>query len=252
MTNTKQTIKLFSLFALLSLTLFSCQKDEEDQQEETQEPVEDTSGNTASLTFGEGDGAVYAIQSTSITETVIGPLETTIGTGVALFTSDNFNSFMDAGSVSLNGSSLTKNGNNSYTHIPGLTDPMGIDFSSSIEWNVSGMGSVPAFTLDLTSQGFPEVDPISSPTTVDLSSGYTLSTTNIANADSIIFLIEGVYKTLAGDVTSYTFSADELSSLSPGMSSAQIAAFNISENTVSGSLIYGVNEKVQTISVTLE
>ena len=251
MIQTKNLFKWSGLLLLALLILASCKKDDEEE-----DPPEDTPEEQVATTptpdFAVGDGAVIAVQAITVTQTDFGPIETNIGTGVAVFTDDLFQTFHTAGNVSLNSNDLTVNENNSYTYIPDITNPLGIVFAGTVNWEVSGGNGTPAFSLDLSSQGFPDVDPISSSTTVPLS-GYTLTTTNVSNADSVLFLIGDVQRTLGPGSTSCTFTADDLSGLSAGSSFAQIAAYNHSINDIgSGQNIHGINETVQTVSVTLE
>jgi hypothetical protein len=99
---------------------------------------------------------------------------------------------------------------------------------------------------------FPSVDTVSSATTIDRSMDYTLTTTSVAGADSVIFSIGGVLKTLPGTATSCTFTAAELGGLSAGQSIAQIAAYGFTSQNVNGKTYYFGKEEVQSRSVQLQ
>ena len=109
-----------------------------------------------------------------------------------------------------------------------------------------------AFNQSVTSIQFPDVDTISSASTIDLSMGYTLTTGTVTGADSVIFTVGDVLKTLPGNSTSCTFTAAELSGLSAGQSIAQVAAYKYTNINVGGGDYYFGKETVQTKSVTLQ
>ena len=242
--------KLFlALFLLaISVVFVSCKKDEEEEEEE------ETSAQADSPTpsFSAGNGALVAIKSQSTTQSPIGPVETTIGLGVAVFYSNGNNgAFLDAGSVKVNSTALSKQSNSSYVFQPGVTNTTGIDYNSSVVWSVAGASSVSAFS-HTTSIGFPSISAITSGDKVTKSSGYTLTASGISGADSIIFQVGSAVKTVAGSSSSCTFSASELSAEPTGTSIAQVAAYKLEEASYNGKTYHFVNETVVSKTVTIE
>ena len=248
-------LSLFLGLLGLMIMFTSCTKDEETTPAPTTNN-NNNNNNTANTTpnFPGSDGTLWAINSISLqTLPIVGTFEVELGTGVAVFTDDNYSSFLAAGSVNLNGSDLTKNANNSYTFTPSMANPNGLDFSGgAVDWTIGGSGSVPAFTESVNSIPFPEVDTITSAITIDRSMDYTLTTSTVTGADSVIFMIGGVMKTLVGSSTSYTFTSSDLSALSAGPSVAQIAAYRFTNSSISGKSYYFGKQEVQTRSVTIQ
>jgi hypothetical protein len=237
--------KISLLFSAISLFLISC-----DKAITTPPSTTPTNNNTAAQTpsFPNGDGFLVALKS--ITKTTVAGFEvsTELGTGVAGFGDLASGTYNDAGAITLNSKSLTQNSNNTYSYIPGATDITGIDFGSSINWNIAGAGSVPAFTHNAQSQGFPIANAISgSFTTINSASDFTLSTTgSISNSDSVYFQVAGPngvsLKRRAANTSSVTFSAAEIQALGKGFGSVVIAPWNWSTQTISGKTIHVVNE----------
>lgn len=244
------------LILLTAGTLFfSCSKEEDTPTPVTPVTPTNNSGNStgnAQPSFAGADASLWAVQSLSVTQLPGGlpPITTTLGIGVGIFV-DAGSNFVDVGNVALNGNNLTKNPNNSYTFTPGLTMPNGIDFSSGVDWTVSGANGFTGFTRNIT-LGFPTVSEITSSSTITKTNPYTLSVNTVTGADSVIFLIGGVNKTIAGNATSCTFSSSELSSLGTGATVVQVAAYISSNETIGGKLIYFGNETVQTKSATVQ
>ncbi|MDB4534079.1 hypothetical protein N9242_04335, partial [Vicingaceae bacterium] len=178
------------------------------------------------------------------------PITTTIGTGVATFIDGN-SSFIGAGTVKLNTNTLTQNPNNSYVFVPGTTMPTGISFAGNVSWDVSGGNGFNAFTKNVTI-GFPTVSEITSSATVTKSTGYTVTVNNVSGADSVLFLVGGIDKTISGNATSCTFSSSELSSLANGTAAVQVAAYISTNETIGGKVIYYGNETVQSKTITVQ
>lgn len=238
--------RLLLLCGAVSLTIASCNTDED-------EVPADPSSNPVTPTFSEGDGALIAVKSVTFQDVpVIGQVEVDLGLGVAVFFNNgNTESFVEAGSVTLEGESLTLQDNNSYVYLPSQTNPTGIDFSGNPSWEVGGAGSVTGFTRE-TNIGFPNVGSITSSGTVSSGSDYTVTVSNVSGADSVIFTCGGLVRTVAGNATSYTFTAAETSSMGTGPSYVQVAPYRIEEATVGGGAYWFVNERVVTQSVTIE
>lgn len=236
-----------ALMALFTSGLTSCKKedDDDDPQEQVQE--------NPTPTIEDGSGTLVAVKS-STTQSVpgFGDIEIPMNIAVAVFSDDaNYTTFVNGGTVTCEGDELSIQSNNSYVFLPGVDNPEGIDFNGSIDWDVSGNGSIPAFTHTV-GIGFPNVGDINSSSTVDISSDYTLSVPSLSGADSVIFMVGGVLETVPGNPTSHTFTAADLSGLSEGQSVAQVAAYKTESEVYGGETFYFVNETVETISVTLE
>ncbi|HRN43037.1 MAG TPA: hypothetical protein PK649_13345 [Vicingus sp.] len=237
---------------------FSCSKDEEAPapvaETPAPTPTPTPTGNTTGSTtpnFNGADASLWAVKSLSVT-TIPGlpPVTTTIGLGVAAF-NDGSSNLVSAGTVMLNSTTLTLNSNNSYTNTIGTTNPTGIDFTSGVSWDVSGANGFNAFTKNVTLP-FPTVSEVTSSATITKSSGYTLTVNTVTGADSVMFLIGGVSKTLAGNATSCTFSSSDLSSLNNGTTVVQVAAYTYNSETIGAKTIYFGNETVQSKTATVE
>lgn len=243
------------MFALSTSILFSCSKDEEaatPAPTPTPTPTTPTgnpTGNTSPSFIG-ADASLWAIKSLSVT-TIPGmpPVTTTVGLGVAAF-NNGTTTMVDAGTVKLNTTVLTKNANNSYNNTPGTSNPTGIDFSSGVTWDVTGNNGFSAFT-EVVTLNFPTVSEITSSTTITKSSGYTLTVNTVSGADSVMFLVGSVTKTLAGNATSCTFSSSELSGLNTGSTVIQVAAYTFTNKDISGKDTYFGNETVQSKTATV-
>jgi hypothetical protein len=198
------------------------------------------------------DGALWAVKSHSITTVAGQSITMTIGTGVAFFNDGtSTTTFVEAGDVTLNSTGLTKNDNNSYVSIPSQSQPTGISFGSDVDWTVSGGNGIPAINKTV-SLGFPTVNAITSATTIDKSQSYTLTTSGVTGADSTLFIVGGVTKTIIGNATTCTFSPAELSGATSGTSVIQIAAYTMMNENVSGKNIYYGNETVQTLTAEIQ
>jgi hypothetical protein len=255
-TNLFKTSSKLLLFCLITagVQLTACSKDDDKKPEEEQKE-EPKTNNTGSTTpeFTDGNGVMVAVKSESSTSTPFGPVITTIGTAVAVFyDSPGSNTFQEAGTVMAEGEKLGKQTNNSYVFTPSVNNTTGIDYSiGDVHWEVSGNGTVPTIDETIT-MGFPSVEPINSGNTVSMSSGYTLSSAGITNADSILFLVGDVVRTVVGGNDSYTFTSSELSTLNAGPSVVQIAAYKLTTRSTSGKDYHYVNETVVSKSVTIE
>ncbi len=241
------THSLWMPVLILVLSLVACQEDD------ALDP-NDSSDNSTALqpVLGEGDGAFWAINTITTTEQpVVGPIDIELGTALGLVTPDNFERFVDAGTVSVLDRALTRNDNNSYTYIPEVTDPTGLIFPSSFQWSVSGAGDVASFehTVDFA---FPEVEAITSAVKVEKASGYTLTCAGVSGAEGVIFQVGNVLKEVTGNSDSVAFTADELAGVPSGASLVQVAAFTYREETIGGKTYYFGNQTVRSVSVEIE
>lgn len=145
-----------------------------------------------------------------------------VGTGIGIFM-DNGKS-VDVGTVTLNGLPL-QNTSNTYMTTVSATQPTGVDFSKGIKWAISGGNGFSAFNHTVTNS-FPATGTFTSPKTLNKADGYTLSFSSVSGADSIIFAVNDVVKTVPGNTKSYTFSAVQLSKLSKGPGVVQAVPYN--------------------------
>lgn len=249
--------KVILIALVLGTISFSCNKDEDTPTPSTATTTPTGGGGGGNSTgnaqpnFPGADASLWAVKSLSVTEVPgFPPITTTIGIGVGVFF-DSGSNYVDVGTVQLNSNPLTKNPNNSYTYTPGQSNPTGIDFSGGVNWNVAGGNGFTAINKNVT-LGFPTVSEITSSSTVSKTSGYTLTVNTVTGADSVLFLIGDVNKTIAGNATSCTFSSSELSSLSNGSTVAQVAAYISTNETLGGKIIYYGNETVQSKTVTVQ
>jgi hypothetical protein len=234
-----------SLLVIISLSTFiiSCKK-------ETITPTPTTATTPTTPTPGDADGVLAAVRTKiSVTNPVIGTVSYDVGTAVALFGSTPANfvagTFTDAGTVTSNTKTLTKQSNNSYAYQFGATDLEGIDYSSNVSWNVTGAGSIPAITKNLGNI-FPTFPTMTNGSTVSRTAPFTITNDYSSNADSVIYVIatgnKQVKKTLYGSSTSCTFTASELSTLDASESALiQVNAYNLTSELISGKRIYYVN-----------
>ena len=236
----KAKLALIALSALVSFT--ACEEDETvEQPPVNQEPAPNP------IVFDDYAGSLIAVKSES--NTFGGTI--TIGTAVGAYVDADGN-LMNVGEITCEGKKLTKAANNAYVSTPGFANPSGIEFDGPVNWSIEGNQTTAGTSFE-NPEGFPTIDAINSGGTVDKSEGYTLSTTTITKADSVIFMIGNKYHITDGFTTSYTFSSAELDGLQNGTSVASIAPYNfrVSYTTALGD-VYSVNESVVQTNVTIQ
>lgn len=186
-----------------------------------------------------------------------------IGSAVAAF-SDAVGSatLVDAGTVKVNDSTLTKVQNNGYGFAPtGVATGSDLGLSTSAythNWVVSGSSSVTGFTYQ--HYGYlPTVGTITSSSDVQTSAAYTLSVNNIANnCDSIIWIMAGpngnVRHTTGPGVYSNSFSASEVGSLGKGdnVGLLQVTPYFVMPATINSKKYYFIKESCATKFVNLK
>ncbi len=175
-------------------------------------------------------------------------LKVTLASAVAVFKVNGSN--VDVGTVKVNNNTLTKNDDNSYYWSPSNST----SFNNDVNWFISG-GNGFSITDTTITTGFPSVDKINSSATVNISSGYTLSTSSVTGADSVLFVISGpdgvVERMQSGNATSYTFSSSDLSSVGTGSGVVMIAPFKVVKTLKDNKNWYYINEEVATQNVTI-
>lgn len=238
-------IKFLIASLFLGLTFTACDKDDDKADPTTPTSSSSSSSNNNPISFNGADGTLIAVKSS----TAAGPVTIDIGSAVAVFY--NSGNLVDVGTVNAEGTDLTKNSNNSYTASASASSPMGISYTIPINWVVSGANGFASFSED-NNNNFPTASAVTSGATVSKSNGYTLSTSSISGADSVLFTIGSVNKVMSASTTSYTFSSSELSGLANGSNVVSIAPYNFYNKTISGKNIYFVNEYVVQKSVTIQ
>jgi len=248
------SIRNITMTLAISLLMMSCEKD--DPTPSTPNPTPTDNSAQTYPTPSDADAVLVAVKATTSTDTPIGPIDVLVGTAVGIFSNDGFASgdFIQAGTVTCNTLELAINPNNSYTFTDiSATNPMGINYSSAVNWSVVGANGISPITHNAITQGFPTTGEITSPATVVRADGYTVTCASVSGADSVLFNIGGVTKTLAGNATACAFSASELSGATTGSSVVQVNAFTIdSEVFGSDTKAYFINQDTRSITVTVE
>lgn len=235
----------FVLLCSLSMLVASCKKEDIIPEDPAPAPVNTPSGSTTPMP-GNADGVMWAIRSSS----TIQGFTIDIGTAVGIFMNGTTD-LVNVGTVSVNSQNLSMSSNNAYTFTPSQTMPTGLDFSST-NWSVAGGSGHAAFTYDASSLTFPSGSAITSSATVTKSDGYTLTCSTVSGADSTLFMIGNVSKTVVGSANSYTFSASDLSGLSVGTSVAMIVPYKLMQANINGKNYYFGKERVNQLAVTIE
>lgn len=208
--------------------------------------------------FGGTFGVLVALKTVTTTSTPLGEMDTNVGTAVAVFSENGGSTFISAGTVNVDGNNLNVQSNGSYVYQIGASNPTGITFGNTVNWGGDG-SAWPVFTAT-TTQGFSTVGSISSgnPST---SSDYTLSVgsiTGLNSSDSVLFALYGqnnnIIKILPSNVTSYTFSASEVSSAGAGTGIVQVVGLKYDQQNIgSPSKPYWlINETVRSKIVTIQ
>ncbi|MDB4656039.1 hypothetical protein OAE48_04240 [Flavobacteriales bacterium] len=240
--------RFFALAGLVCLSVTSCNllPDDEDNNASAQ-PAPPTP------TISDGYATLSAVKTVTFQDIPgFGQIEVDFGIAVGVFFNGvDYNTYLNAGTVTCESETLEEQDNGSYVFIPSQTSASGIDFSGNPDWNVTGSADVSAFS-HTTSIGFPTVGTINSSSTVSSGSDYTLTVASVTGADSVIFMMGGVVHTEAGNATSSTFTSAEISGMGTGTNFAQAAAYKIEEATYGAKNYWFVNEKVVTQSITIE
>lgn len=249
------TIALLSI----SISMISCGKDDDEVVPTVPVvPTPPPAPENPIVSFIDGNATLTAIQSRTFQKIPFIGGFTAIDLGLAagvFYDNPTSGTFIEAGTVECNSEQLKMNTNNSYVYTPGLTNTTGIDFSTGeANWEIGGStagGNVPALSLSNSSL-FPDINKISSETTIDKTMDYALATDKAWYSDSLIYMVGGIYHVVGAGVLSYTFTAAELATLKAGPNYAQITGYNIVSQVVNGNTYHLVNETVVTESVTIK
>ena len=241
--------RFFALAGLVSLSVTSCNLLPDDDTP----PSNDPSSTPPTPAIADGYATLSAVKSVTFQDIPgFGQVEVDLGLAVGVFFNGvDYDTYLNAGTVTCEGENLTEQDNGSYVYLPSATSATGIDFSGNPDWNVTGSADVTAFS-HTTNIGFPTVGAITSASTVSNGSDYTLTIASVTAADSVIFMMGGVVHTEVGSATSSTFTSAEISGMGTGANFAQAAAYKIEEATYGVKNYWFVNEKVVTQSITIE
>ncbi|MES2629893.1 MAG: hypothetical protein V4616_13085 [Bacteroidota bacterium] len=242
---------LLPLFALaLAFTVVSCEKEKAEETPVT--PPATAPANPTPATPSDAAGVLVGIKTVTTVATFPGfpASEIELGTAVAVFPNQAASGFLDAGTVTCNEKTLSKQSNNSYVYTPSATDIEGIDFGGA-SWKVAGNGNVPA--IDRTFSPFPSNPEFTAPATISTGSAYTVTLDRTTGADSTIVAFhsgnKSLIKTYRGNITSFQFTAEEMATITKGDGYLQVTPYNFTFQTISGKKIYFFNEAVVTKSV---
>lgn len=153
----------------------------------------------------------------------INDMQVDFGTAFAAFTDGGNN--VAAGDVKVNDISLKMEKNKFYMSPISVTNPTGITFEGTAKWSVAGANNIPAVNYT-TKKSFPSATGFTCDATVDKTKSYSISLTSVSNADSILYMVNDVVKTVAGNVKSVSFTSDQLSALKKGNAFVQVAPYN--------------------------
>jgi len=228
---------------LLSLAfIYSCQKDD---------TAPDALKASTIPTFTGSLGALWAVRT--VTEINTGgvnigiPLTIEVGTGVGAFWDGGKS--VDVGTVSLNDKALDKISNNYITNVS-ASQPTGVDFSKGIKWAITGGSGFTAFTHNVINS-FPGTGTFTGEKTLTKANGYSIGFTSVSGADSIIYAINDVVKTVSGNIKSYTFPASVLSKLSKGTGIVQAVPYNYKIVSYGGKNIVFGNQIAYSQTITI-
>lgn len=196
--------------------LVSCSKDDGGDNGGPTQPNNPTGFNVA-----DGLGVLAAVKVTTITPVPgYGNYEVTTATGTAWFGNIGSSSGIEAGTVKLNNQALT------WQSAGGVYMAMFETSFPPVSWEVSGSGSVPAFTKNISAAfpeftgDLPENPSVNADLTINLSG-------KVSNADSVIAVVtgnNGVMKAVSASASQITISKSQLSSVG--------SIINISVNAV--------------------
>ena len=231
------------ILLLVSLGIFSsCEK--------TDETPESTKASTTPAIKGSA-GVCWALRTVTTVNTgginIGADLTIDVGTGVGIFM-DNGKS-VDVGTVTLNGLPLEKVADNYMTTVS-ATQPTGVDFSKGIKWAITGGNGFTAFSHTVTNT-FPSTGTFTSAKTLTKADGYTLGFSSVSGADSIIFAINDVVKTVPGNIKSYTFTAAQLSKVAKGAGVVQAVPYNYKIVSYGGKYIAFGNQVSYSQTITI-
>lgn len=247
--------KIIYIFSALILVASSCKKDDDAT------PATTTKTTTVNTTpsWPDADGIFAAIISNNwVYVPLVGSFNMPYGTAAGyVFSSTGATTFIDAGTVKCDDTLLTRDNTNFYTYQGTGGSATGLQFSiGNAKWEIGGNSAVVGFNYT-TTNGFPEIDSISSSAILTSGSSYTLSTSSvITNSDSVIFVIARGSKsfvvTRGPGTTSHTFSAADILSLGAGTGVVEIIPYSMESKVANGKKYYFLNENTVTKAITIQ
>jgi hypothetical protein len=232
----------FFLFAIVALLVAGCSK----SSDNSANPNTPTSSSAVTISFSDSYGALAAVTAVTYS-TVAGmviPVE--VNTPVAAFhVSQGSSTLIDAGTVTLNGKTLSKQSNNGYVYTS-VADPVSY---GTLTWTVSGANGIPAINYS-DDRPMPDFSGYSNlPSSITKSAGLTISLAGtISNADSVWVVIIGssgspLIKKAGGNPSDVVISSSELSGLPSGTGILEIVPWNYKSEDFNSKRFYFVNEK---------
>lgn len=229
------------------LVFTSCGDDDEPPQDQLPDPkapeIPFRISQSADATFQ----ATY--YSTRVDSGIIGRITFFQGIGFAAFLTEN-GSLTSPKKIKLEGTELGVS-KGIYTNAPGKSQ-QGIDFGSSVLWEVEGRGNIPDFDEEIMSP-VPEIgninirDSVNSnkplKLVIDTESPYT----SLGQPDSVNYLLVGKRKSLARKTASLdtvSFTPEEVYSLGLGNAYIQAEAFRYQTRDYSGYEVRFINKGV--------
>ncbi len=244
--------KLGSIISGLSIAVIfavtGCAKKEDVN---TDNPAVPATGTTPSITINDSYGTLVAVRSVSYTMAGGFTIPVEVNTAVAAFPSaPGSATFLDAGTVTINSKALTKQSNNSYVY-QNLTSPLNF---STIDWNVSGSGSIPAISYT-DNKPIPDYSGYADlPASLTRSAGLEINLAGkITGADSVYVIIADmnskyILRRLGGGASKCSFTPADLGTLSAGAGMLQVVPWNFEREDYSDKPFYFVIESVYTKS----
>jgi hypothetical protein len=234
----KKHVFTATLIALICLT--ACEESEDIVPNPT--PSQSPSASTTP-SFDGADAVLVGVNSITSTQ----GFNLTVGTAVGLFY--NNGELVNVGEVKANNQSLTQQGG-TYVYTPGFLSPNGIDFSNGCTWEITGGNSFSNFSYNYN-RDFPTVGTISSSDEVSKSANYTLEVSSVTNSDSVLFILGELSHTAASNVTSHTFTVDDMKDLPEGTTAAIVAPYHFRQRNENSKNVYYVSESVITKIVSI-
>lgn len=229
---------LFKPILLLTAILLlagSCKKDDPTP---LTPPSSNNSLSSGNPSPSDADALLYAIVQKTTQDTPFGPIELSQSIPLAVF-ANNSGVPASVGSVFIEDRKMTFL-SGTYTYLPGFMDTLGpLQLEGTdIEWRISGGNGFSSFTR-VDTNPWPFVGSFTSSTTISKSSDYTLSVMGVTNADSTVFSLgENLSVTVPGNVSSYTFTASQLSSLKITGELMAVTAYRLDKEVVGPKNIY--------------
>ncbi|MFM9946196.1 MAG: hypothetical protein ACKVQB_13280 [Bacteroidia bacterium] len=179
------------------------------------------------------DGILVSI----ITASKEASTETKIGTAYAAFYKGQNSSIkLDATSVKINSKVTTKSDDNVYFYDISATEPLGLDFKSQINWQVTGNTTtgVPVISNN-DGSGFPNVPSLPEFINMNPDQDKLINWSSSFGADSVVFTVKGPLSTFKrvfnNTVNSFTIPKAEITKLGIGNGSLQIICYKVEPKT---------------------